>query len=196
MLVTQFNGVGTRLAGGNLVPGSDQVEVCGEEPCDEGTRTFKLDKSLRRAQILTLAPKPGTVVQIDGPKGATARISQAGTSTVGATDVERARLPGGARHRPRPAVGPRRPGTASGRCRSSTRPRPRPAMPATIQIFVFSDIGVAFSQVLPLERGTSTTIAVGAHPARGREGRRRHRLDHRLGPVAEPCRPGRSTPWS
>ena len=36
VLVSQFNGVGARLAGGNLVPGDDQVEICGDDACPAG----------------------------------------------------------------------------------------------------------------------------------------------------------------
>ena len=85
LLISQFDGVGTRLAGGNAIPGNPAVRVCDDQPCEEGTRIFTLDPTLRRAHILALPPKPGAVVQIDGPGSGSVKVSKAGKFTVTVT---------------------------------------------------------------------------------------------------------------
>ena len=160
MLVTQFNGVGTRLAGGNLVPGESQVEVCGEDPCDAGTRTFALDKSLRRAQILALPPKPGAAVVIEGPNGDEATITEAGKAKVGETQlVTRSVADRGF------AIDLDRPkdlASWNGEWKVSiTDPsKGQEGDEATLQVYVFSDIGVRFGKVTPLRRGAQTDLEV------------------------------------
>lgn len=160
VLVTQFNGVGTRLAGGNLVPGESQVEVCGQDPCDAGTRTFSLDKSLRRAQILALPPKPGAAVVVEGPNGDTATITEAGKAKVGETQlVTRSVADRGF------AIDLDRPkdlASWNGEWKVSiTDPsKGQEGDRATLQVYVFSDIGVRFGKVTPLRRGAETGIEV------------------------------------
>lgn len=160
VLVTQFNGVGTRLAGGNLLPGSAKVKVCGKDPCDEGSRTFTLDKSLRRAQILALPPKAGTSVVIEDPAGDSTTISKAGTSEVGDTSLSTRSVAdrGYVIDLERPADV----ASWNGEWKVSiTDPsEDQEGDSASLQIYVFSDIGVAFGKVPPFERGTSTKIEV------------------------------------
>ena len=158
VLVTQFNGVGSRLAGGNLVPGSDQVEICGDGACDEGSRTFTLDPSLRRAQILALPPKAGATVVVEGPGGETAEVTEAGTTEVGSTSLV-TRLVAGRGF----AIDLERPSddaSWSGEWKVSIADPEQEGDKATLQIFVFSDIGVAFSQAKPLQRGTASAFEV------------------------------------
>lgn len=158
VLVTQFNGLGTRLAGGNLVPGSDQVEICGDDPCDEGTRTFTLDPSLRRAQIVALAPKPGATVVLEGPDGSKAEVSEAGTSKVGATQIETRSIAGRGF-----AIDLVRPGddaSWSGEWKASITDPDQEGDDGTLQVYVFSDIGVAFREPPMLRRGAPTKLTV------------------------------------
>lgn len=158
VLVTQFNGVGTRLAGGNAVPGDDQVEVCGDDPCDEGSRTFTLDPSLRRAQIVALAPRPGATVVIEGPDGTTAEVSKAGSSEVGGTKLEARSLAG--RGYAIDLIRPDDDASWSGSWKVSITDPEQEGDPATLQLYVFSDIGVAFARKPTLERGAATELEV------------------------------------
>ncbi|WP_421118735.1 VWA domain-containing protein [Aquihabitans daechungensis] len=186
VLVTQFNGVGTRLAGGNLVPGPSKVKVCGKEPCDQGSRTFTLDKSLRRAQILALPPKAGASVVLETPDGETTTISEAGTSKVGATssttrsvadrgfviDLER----------------PDDVASWNGEWKVSIidETEEQEGDAATLQIYVFSDIGVEFSE-LPVVRARRIDGHSGPPEAPGgRQGGRRRQGDRSPGPPARP----------
>jgi hypothetical protein len=160
VLVTQFNGVGSRLAGGNLLPGSDQVKICGKDPCDEGSRTFQLDASLRRAQILALAPKPGTEIVIQGPDEKSVTISEAGTTSLGETQITTRQVAGR--------------GYAIDLARSTSLsswtgewkvsivdPKgDQEGDPATLQIYVFSDIDASFAKLEQLERGASSSFEV------------------------------------
>ncbi|MCU1371744.1 MAG: hypothetical protein JWO77_2938 [Ilumatobacteraceae bacterium] len=160
VLVTQFNGVGTRLAGGNLLPGSDQVEICGAEPCEAGSRTFKLDGSLRRAQILALAPKPGTEIVLEGPDGDPVTISEAGTASLGDTSIT-TRLVAGRGYAIDLARGAGAESWSGRWTVSIVDPKgDQEGDAATLQIYVFSDIGVTFEELPPLERGASTAISV------------------------------------
>ncbi len=160
VLVTQFNGVGTRLAGGNLVPGPSKVEVCGEDPCEKGTRTFKLDKSLRRAQILALPSKAGATVVIQGPSGGTTTIAKAGASKVGETKLTTRSVAGRGF-----AIDLERPSDLeswSGEWKVSItdESKAQEGDAAVVQVYVFSDIGVTFGELPLLQRGASTGIEV------------------------------------
>ncbi|MGN6696419.1 MAG: vWA domain-containing protein, partial [Aquihabitans sp.] len=158
VLVTQFYGVGTRLAGGNLVPGSDQVKICGDDPCDDGTRSFTLDASLRRAQVVALAPKPGATVVLEAPDGSTAKVSKEGTSTVGDTQIEARAIAGRGF-----AIDLQRPADEAawtGRWKASITDPEQEGDDATLQVYVFSDIGVEFAAAPTLERGSSTELEV------------------------------------
>jgi hypothetical protein len=160
VLVTQFNGVGVRLAGGSPVPGSDQVKICGAEPCDEGSRTFALDKTLRRAQIVALAAKAGTSVVLEAPNGDTTTVTKAGTSSVGGIDVTARSLAGRGL-----AIDLNRSATAAswnGRWKASIidPDGTQEGDPATLQVFVFSDIAVSLGRTSPLERGAETDFEV------------------------------------
>ncbi|WP_426571600.1 vWA domain-containing protein [Aquihabitans sp. McL0605] len=158
LLVTQFYGVGIRLAGGNPVEGSDQVKICGKDACDEGTRTFKLDSSLRRAQILSLAPKPGTAVKLTAPSGATATISDVGTSQVGGVTAVARQVAGRGLtiDLDRPAGAKDWSGAWKATVLDPSKAQEGDA--ATLQIYVFSDIGVALGQAERFERGAPTKI--------------------------------------
>jgi hypothetical protein len=160
VLVTQFNGVGSRLAGGNLLPGSDQVEICGADPCPEGSRTFELDETLRRTQILALAPEPGAEVVIEGPGEQTATISEAGETTVGDTKVSTRSVAG--RGYAIDLTRPEDPASWVGEWTVSIvdPSGDQEGDPATLQIYVFSDVGVAFEKRPALERGATTELEV------------------------------------
>ena len=158
VLVTQFNGVGTRLAGGNLVPGSDTVKICGKDPCDEGTREFKLDNSLRRAQILTLAPKPGTVATVEGPNGETAKISTAGSTKVGGTTLTSRAVAGRGLVIDMARPADLKSWTGTWKVSITDPSESQKGDPAKLQIYVFSDIGIALGKSTPLERGAPTKI--------------------------------------
>ncbi|MCB0971853.1 MAG: VWA domain-containing protein, partial [Acidimicrobiales bacterium] len=87
VLITRFNEVGTRLAGGNEVPGEDHVAICDRDACEGGTRTFQLDASLRRAQVVALAPEPGSMLVLQSPGGTVLRIDEPITTEVGDVEV-------------------------------------------------------------------------------------------------------------
>lgn len=160
VLVTQFNGVGSRLAGGNLLPGSDQVEICGADPCDAGSRRFELDPTLRRAQILALAPEPGTQVVIEGPDERSVTISEAGDSTVGDTEVTTRSVAG--RGYAIDLTRPEDPASWVGEWTVSIidPSGDQEGDDATLQVYVFSDIGVAFGKRQALQRGATTELQV------------------------------------
>lgn len=160
VLVTQFNGVGIRLAGGNLVPGSDQVKICGSDPCDDGSRTFTLDKTLRRAQIVALPPEAGATVVVEGPDGESAEVTEAGKTKVGSTQLVTRSIAGRGF-----AIDLTRPADTaswSGEWKVSiTDPTDeQQGDAATLQIFVFSDIGVRFGRTGPLQRGETSDLQV------------------------------------
>jgi hypothetical protein len=159
VLVARFNEVGVRLAGGNPYPGEDAVVVCGEDPCDEGTRTFALDASLRRAQILALPPEPGAVVRLEAPDGSTVDLSEPGDATIGdqalvvrsvagrGLNVDLVRADGATGWEGEWSVSILDPtGEQEGE-------------DATLQIFVFSDITVSLEGG-PVERGGSADFTV------------------------------------
>jgi hypothetical protein len=158
VLVTQFYGVGTRLGGGNLVPGSDDVQICGDDPCADGTRTFTLDASLRRAQVLALAPKPGATVVLQAPDGKTAEVSKAGTSTLGTTQIETRAIAG--RGFAIDLLRSEDDAAWTGEWKASITDPDQEGDDATLQVYVFSDIGVEFASVPALERGSSTELEV------------------------------------
>lgn len=158
VLITQFNGVGTRLAGGNLVPGDDRVAICGDDPCDEGTRTFALDGSLRRAQIIALPPAAGASVTIEAPDGTTAEVSKAGTSTIGDVELQTRTVAG--RGFAIDLVRPTDGSSWTGDWKVAITDPDQEGDEATLQVYVFSDIGVAFKGTPLLERGASTSFEV------------------------------------
>lgn len=158
VLITQFSGIGTRLAGGSLVPGSSQVKICDEGTCDDGTRTFTLDATLRRAQIVALPPAGGAAVTIEAPDGTKAEVTKAGTSKVGEVEI-RARAIAGRGF----AIDLIRPATAdawAGEWKTAIADPDQAGDAAILQVYVFSDIGVVFKQVPVLERGTEREFQV------------------------------------
>ncbi|HWJ60522.1 MAG TPA: VWA domain-containing protein [Acidimicrobiales bacterium] len=158
VLITQFNGVGTRLAGGNLVPGKDQVEICGADPCAAGTRTFTLDRSLRRAQVIALPPAEGATVVLEAPDGSTAEVSEAGTSKVGSTELVTRSVAG--RGFAIDLVRPDDDASWTGGWKASITDPEQEGEDATLQVYVFSDIGVAFAETPSLERGATADLEV------------------------------------
>jgi hypothetical protein len=160
VLVTQFNGVGIRLAGGNLVPGPGKVEICGDDPCDEGSRTFTLDKTLRRAEILALPPKEGAAVVIEGPEGDPVTITEPGRSQVGGTTVVARSL--AERGFAIDLERPKDLASWNGEWKVAiTDPSgSQEGDQASLRIYVFSDIGVSFGRLPSLQRGASTSIEV------------------------------------
>ncbi len=158
VLVAQFDAVGTRLAGGSLVPGDNQVTICGNDPCDEGSRTFALDPSLRQARVLALPPKAGAVVVLTAPDGTTATVSKAGRSKLGGTELVTRSVAGRgfAIDLMRPTGG----GPWAGRWTATIEDPKQEGDPATLQIYVFSDIEVSFASADALERGAPTTFEV------------------------------------
>lgn len=161
VLVARFNEVGTRLAGGNPYPGEDQVEMCGADPCDEGTRTFELDQGLRRAQVLGLPPSPGATLRLQGPTGDPVDITEPGTQTVGGAQVTARALAGRGL-----SVDLERPEDAASWNGTWTATLLDPSgeqagEPATLQVFVFSDLGITITELQPLVRGAETTVTAG-----------------------------------
>lgn len=158
VLVARFNEVGTRLAGGNPYPGSDEVEVCGEDPCPEGSRTFTLDEGLRRAQVLMLPPAPGASLVLESPSGETLEVTEPGTSTIEETTVSARPLAGRGL-----TVDLDRPADAASWNGDWTATIVDPSgeqagEAATLQVFVFSDLGIAITEPGRLVRGTEATI--------------------------------------
>ncbi len=167
VLVTRFNEVGTRLAGGNLLPGANTVKVCGDDSCDEGTRKFLLDKSLRRAQILALPPKAGAVLELDGPGGDPVRITKAGRTDVGGVTVVAREVSG------------------RGLTLDLERPKDLAAWKgewsvalldpkgnqkgdeATLQVYVFSDISVSLGKTEALVRGKPSKVTASLNVPKG-----------------------------
>lgn len=81
ILVARFDEVATRVAGGTIVPEEGQVLLCGTEPCPEGTRTIKVDESVRRFRVFALASEPGMTVELSSPTGS-AVVEEAGRFSV------------------------------------------------------------------------------------------------------------------
>jgi len=82
LLVAGFDELAVGLNGGAPVSGDTAVTICGTEACPSATRTVEVDPLTRRLRILTLAPEPGLVVEVEGPAG-TARIDEPGPVELG-----------------------------------------------------------------------------------------------------------------
>lgn len=158
VLVARFNEVGTRLAGGNPYPGSDQVEMCGPDPCDEGSRSFELDEGLRRAQVLALPPAAGATVRFESPSGEVLEVTEPGSTTIGTTPVTvRALADRGLSidlDRPEDGAG----WTGQWRVSLLDPSGEQEGEPATLQIFVFTDLAIGLGEVEPLVRGADSAV--------------------------------------
>ena len=86
VLITRFDEITTRVAGGTLVPPAGDTVACGPDPCPEGTRTVMVDPTMNRLRILAFAPEPGMVVQVEGP-GGTAEIDNPGNASAGEVEL-------------------------------------------------------------------------------------------------------------
>jgi hypothetical protein len=162
LLITQFDEVGTRLAGGTpVLPDGQKVAVCGGGGCEggRGEQEFSLDSSLRAVHILALPPAAGATVRVVGPSGASADVTGPGSEELGsATIVTRAVAGRGL------ALDIDRPAEVTdwdGRWRVSILDPSgkQEGKQARLQVFVYSDIGVAFTtQDLVFERGVRTSL--------------------------------------
>ena len=160
LLVVRFNEVGTRLAGGSLVPGTDGVTVCGDDACEGGSRSFALDPSLRRAQVLALAPEPGVVVEIDPPGDDPVRIDADGTTDIGGVQATTRDIAG--RGFVIDLERPEDPAAWNGEWRASILDPSgeQEGAAGTLQVFVFSDITVEILDLTAFERGATTPLSV------------------------------------
>ena len=89
-LVLSFNAVANSAAGGTQLGASTTTTPCPGTPCASGTRTFNVDRTLNRVNLLTLAANAGINLELKAPGvGAPIRIT-AGTSgrgTLGASTI-------------------------------------------------------------------------------------------------------------
>ncbi|MCB1039171.1 MAG: VWA domain-containing protein [Acidimicrobiales bacterium] len=158
VLVARFNEVGTRLAGGNALPGAVEWKVCAEgDECD-GVRTFTLDQGLRRVQILALPPETGATLHLEDPAGRTVDLSEAGSSKIGDTPIEARSVADRGL-----TVDIERPGDAAawdGEWKASIvdPTGDQVGEMATLQVFVFSDLSIQISALKPWFRGQPTDI--------------------------------------
>ncbi|MEZ5183324.1 MAG: VWA domain-containing protein [Acidimicrobiales bacterium] len=173
VLVARFNEIGVRLAGGNPYPGAEDVAVCGDSPCAEGQRTFSLDQGLRRAQVVALAPEPGAVLRLEGPSGASVDLTEGGTASVGEVAVTARSLAG--RGLTVDLERPEASGDWDGTWTASLLDPSgdQEGEDAILQVFVFSDLGVAFVDLPALVRGAGGDLrrADGARGPRRRRAR-------------------------
>jgi len=158
VLVARFDEIGVRLAGGSPYPGSEDVSVCGEDPCDEGSRTFTLDQGLRRAQVVALPPSAGAGLRLEGPSGESVTITEPGETTVGDVAATARSLAGRGL-----AVDLDRPEDAAAWDGTWTATLVDPSGEqagddAILQVFVFSDLGIAFGQLPALTRGATSEV--------------------------------------
>jgi hypothetical protein len=158
-LLVRFNEVGTRLAGGNLVPREDRTPICDGEPCDEGEVRFELDATLRRAQLLVLPPAEGARVEIEAPSGESIQLDGAGTTEVDGVAVSARALAGRGL-----AIDLDRPDDQSawaGTWRAwVVGDAGLAGERAVIQIFVFSDIVATLEVDGPVVRGAEVPVTV------------------------------------
>jgi hypothetical protein len=167
VLVARFNEVGSRLAGGNLLPGSERVEVCGADPCEEGTRRFTLDSSLRRAQILALPPAAGAVVRLVAPSGTSVDLTDATAPELEGIPVSVREVAGRGLtiDLERPEAGAGWDGEWSVTILDPSGEQA--GGEATLQVFVFSDLDASISELVPFERGAPAQITVGLSAPEG-----------------------------
>ncbi|HWJ97284.1 MAG TPA: hypothetical protein VNQ33_03935, partial [Acidimicrobiales bacterium] len=102
--------------------------------------------------------KPGATVVLEGPDGSTAEVTEAGTSKVGSTQLETRTIAG--RGYAIDLVRPADDASWSGEWKASITDPDQEGDDATLQVFVFSDIGVAFAGKPQLERGAATELTV------------------------------------
>lgn len=152
-LVARFDEVAARVAGATPVPGPTAVTVCAGDPCAEGARQVQFDRSVRQARLLALGAEPGLEVQIDGP-GGSARIGEPGTSEIGPIEVVATDVAGRGL-----SIELARPDDDDGAWSGAwtfTIVDPDGAQdgqPATLQIYLFSDVSVALGADAELVRG-------------------------------------------
>jgi hypothetical protein len=155
-LIAKFDEVATRIAGGTLLPGGG-LKICGADPCPTGSRTVVVDPSVRRVRFLALAAKPGMVVDVATPT-TNVRLSSAGSARLGAAKVTTRSVAGRGF-----TVDIDRPAGAEGWTGTWTISLLSPSgaltgQPATLQVYVFSEIGVAFGKLPQVVRGKAATF--------------------------------------
>ncbi|QXC63310.1 hypothetical protein KSP35_11275 [Aquihabitans sp. G128] len=158
VLIARFDEVAARVAGGTLVPSATAPKLCGDTACDEGTRTVKLDASVRRLRVFALAPQPGMVVQLTGP-GGTARVDAAGTTDVGGVTARTTEVAGRgfAIELDRPADDAAWDGSWKVSLLDPTGKQVGKA--ATLQLYLFSELGVRLTEQLRLVRGEQAELS-------------------------------------
>ncbi len=157
VLIDRFDEVATRLAGGTLLPGQPR-EVCGASACEEGRRTFQLDASVKRVHLLALAPEPGVQVLLTGPEGS-ATISKAGRTPVGDVTADVRSVAGRGY-----TIDLVRPSGDSGWAGTWTAALVDPSgdqagSPGTLQVYVFSEIGVRLGELGEVRRGEDLALS-------------------------------------
>jgi hypothetical protein len=152
LLIGRFDEVAARVAGATSLPGSSQLRLCGEAPCEEGTRTVQVDASVRRLRIFALAPEPGVAVEVTGPAG-TVRVTEAGDAELGPVRLRATAVAG--RGLTLDVARPDDDGAWTGTwtVRVLDPTGERAGDPAILQIYVFSDLGVALADERALTRG-------------------------------------------
>lgn len=165
-LITSFDEIATRLAGGTLVPFDGDAPTLCTEPCPASSRTVDVDPTVRRIRALALAPEPGMRVTLDGPAGSI-EIDEAGAITVGSVDGRVAEVAGRGY-----SVSLDRPEDDADWSGEWTISAVHPSEdltgePAVLQVYVFSDIGVDLAPGLALTRGEASQIEASVVPPAG-----------------------------
>ncbi|MEO6988814.1 MAG: VWA domain-containing protein [Aquihabitans sp.] len=156
-LITRFDEIATRLGGGTLVATDDPAPVLCDGNCDEGTRTLEVNSTIRRLRVLALAAEPGMVLKVEGP-GDSVEIDGPGNITVGGAKGTVSVVAGRGY-----SVSIDRPddeGDWNGTWKFVTVAGSDEQIdePAVVQVYVFSDIGVALAGDLDLTRGAEAEI--------------------------------------
>lgn len=164
-LISGFDEVAARAAGGSPVPSEEERTVCGEEDCAEGTETFALDALTRRVRVLAIGPGGDVGVRLTGPEGTTL-IEAAGPFEVGDLTGEATEVAGRgftvSMDRPEDLEG------WAGTWTASVESTELAGEPATIRVYLFSEVTVAVKNG-SLERGAAASVTAELVIPGGRE---------------------------
>lgn len=138
-LISGFDEVAARAAGGSPVPPIDDLKVCLEADCAEGSQTFVLDALTRRFRVLAIGPSGVVGVRVTGPNGSTL-VQEAGPFEVDGLSGEASEVAGRgftiSMDRPKDLDGWEGPWSVSVEAPSLA------GQPATIRLYLFSDVTI------------------------------------------------------
>ncbi|MBX3312767.1 MAG: VWA domain-containing protein [Actinobacteria bacterium] len=154
-LISGFDEVAARAAGGSPVAPTDGLVVCDKADCSEGGQTFVLDALTRRFRVLAIGPGGSVGVRVSGPDGSTL-VQEAGSFEVAGLTGEASEVAGRGF-----TVSMDRPDDGEGWDGTWTVSVESVALagePATIRVYLFSDVTVSVGTE-PLRRGSAAEVS-------------------------------------